>query len=235
MRDLLRRVRDLVRERLRPFEYNTLGFQKSHWSESILRYDPSQARLFGYDWGDPESREAADSSGVLLGDYRRIKDELLLPFIGPATAILDLGCGGGKWTQYMLAAGRVHCVDLNDESFDYIRRKLPCGNVSFHKTGGGELGGIQDASIDFIFSMDVLVRTEKALLASYFSEFKRVLKGTGRMLLHLPCSDMPGSRSRRFVDLTRNEIRALCRRHGFENHALDDKTITHGVLLKINY
>lgn len=91
-----------------------------------------------------------------MGNYRKIKVD-----------ILDLGCVGGKWTQYMLKAHRIFCVDLCDKFFNYIRKNLPCDNIKFYKTRGNELWGIEDNSIDFIFSMDALVRVKKKYIRAY--------------------------------------------------------------------
>jgi len=214
---------------------NTLEFQKRYWKQSILNYDSLDSRLFGYAWGDPNEAETRESDGRILGNYLRIKEDYLLPFVGNSSTILELGSGGGKWTQYLLKAKHIICVDLVDESFDYIKAHLPYANITFYKTSGNELAGIRDHTVDFIFSMDTLVRVPKNFIFDYFKEFARVLEPNGKMCLHLPCNDIPGSVERKFVALSRDDIEALCISNGFKNFDVDYRAIKHGIILRVNY
>ena len=106
------------------------------------------------------------------------------------------------------------------------------GGFKIYKTKGFELDGIDNKSIDFIFSMDTLVRVNKKFLNSYFDHFNRVLKSDGKMLIHLPCVSSTFSKSRGFVKLHPDEITEMMIRNGFNEFTLDFSTINHGVLLK---
>ena len=158
----------------------------------------------------------------------------LTPMINGCT-VLEVGSCGGKWTQYMLKAQHVICVDLNDEFFDYIKNHMPSDNITFYKTSGYELSGVGDRSVDFIFSMDTFVRIPKKFIFDYFKEFSRVLRYHGKICLHLPCNDMIGCTKRKFVDLSRDEIKKLCIDNGFNDFYIDDQTIKPGIILRVNY
>lgn len=213
---------------------HTLEAEKRRWRKEILEYSFQELQLFGYGWGDPTEAETREPNGKVLGNYLKIRNEYLIPEIGER-AVMEIGSGGGKWTQYMLQAHQIICVDLIDEFFDYIRAHLPCANITFYRTSGNELAGVQDQSVDFIFSMDSLVRTPRHIIVDYFKEFARVLRPGGKMCLHLPCNDIPGSVERRFLDLSRDEIKTLCISNGLASFEIDDRTIAHGILLKVNY
>lgn len=213
---------------------NTLKFGKKRWKDDILKYDWHKSRLYGYGWGNPDQAETRENDERILGNYLKIKDDYLTPMINSCT-VLEIGSGGGKWTQYMLKAHHIICVELSNVFFDYIKSHLPCDNISFYKTSGNELFGIEDHSVDFIFSMDTFPRIPKKLIFDYFKEFARVLKPDGKICLHLPCNDIPDSVERKFVDLSRDEIKDLCIKNGFENFDIDDQTINHGIILLVNY
>lgn len=208
---------------------NTIQFQRTHWTNAIIK-DKSKNRLYGYEWGDPDEENTKDRDGLLLGNYFLIKKYYLQPFVKDAV-VLEIGSGGGKWTQYMKQAKRVICVDLSQEILNHIKNRLGWKNLSFYKTNGDELKGISNSSVNFIFSMDSLVRIEKSALKNYFREINRVLKDNGEVCLHLPCNSSQGSVDRGFTDLSMKDIRAFCLNNNLEIITLDMKHITHGVML----
>lgn len=216
------------------YKPNTLSFQKKHWKNSFLRYDFNNKKLYGYDWGDPNKNATKEKNGKILGNYKKIKDDYLLPYLNKHCNILEIGSCGGKWTQFMLKANKIFCVDLNNEFFEYIKKKLPSTKIRFYKTSGNELKGIKDNSINLIFSMDTFVRIPKKFIFDYFKEFSRILKTNGKACIHLPCDDIPGSKERKFVNLSRKDIKKLCIDNEFKNFDIDDKVIKHGIILRIN-
>lgn len=205
------------------------------WERAIQEYDINNKELYGYIWGDPNAEQAYEDNKKIIGNYLKIKEEYLLPYIHNYTTILELGCLGGKWTQYFLNAKKIICVDITEKSFEYIKHKLNTDNIDFYLTKGNELKGVEDNSVDIIFSIDSLVRVEKKNIKAYFKEFSRILKVHGKILVHLPCSDIKGSVERHFVNLKKEEIVNLCQQNGFNNFEIDVNTINHGVLLKVNY
>lgn len=219
---------------VKAYEYNTVYFQKKFWREKLLEYSKKNTEIYGYEWGNPDDAETKDSAGNVLGNYRKIKDKYLLPFIKNKT-VLELGCGGGKWVQFMLLADEIICVDLNEIFFDYIKEKIHSDKLTFYMTAGYELLNIKDKSVDLIFSMDTLVRVSRDNIKSYFKEFARVLKPSGKICLHLPCSDIKSSFDWHFTDLSLDEIKQLCKDSGFMNYQIDKDTIKHGVILRVGY
>jgi SAM-dependent methyltransferase len=224
-------ISKLRRNKINP---NTLQYQKEHWKEEILHYNWDDSKLFGYNWGDPNEAETKQPNGRILGNYLKIKNEYLLPYINDRV-VLEIGSGGGKWTQYMKSAQHIICVDLNDELFNYIKKHLPSEKITFYKTSGNELSGIADHSVDFIFSMDTFVRIPKEYIFDYFKEFARVLTPNGKICIHLPCSNIHGSVRHQFIDLSKKEIKKMCTDNGFKYFILDEDTLTHGIILKVNY
>ncbi|MBI4308992.1 MAG: class I SAM-dependent methyltransferase [Candidatus Omnitrophica bacterium] len=219
------RIKGHLHARWRSLRENNVFSQKQHWQEELAKYDWTSDKLFGYAWGDPESPKSH------LGNYLEIKNRLVGQ-LTPGMVVVEIGSLGGKWTQYLLPAQEIVCVDINDLGFDYIRRKLPHPHIRFYLTKGDELRGIADGAVDLIFSMDSLVRVPKKFLANYFKEFYRVLKPSGKIFIHLPCLSQAESRRRVFVDLTLAEIEHLCRVNRFHGISIDQNVLTHGVMVE---
>lgn len=211
-------------------ERNNLQFQRAYWTRAIVAENGDKTKLFGYGWGDPDEKSTKDDSGAILGNYLFVKEHYLLPKINNAV-VLEIGSGGGKWTQYMRPARKIICVDLSREILDCVRERLGWNNLRYYETSGDELRGIKSNSIDFIFSMDALVRTPALALKRYFQEVTRVLKNNGEICLHLPCKDKTGSVARNFVKLSENDIKKYCRDNNLGIITLDRDNLAHGVIL----
>jgi len=183
---------------------------------------------YSYSWGDPEK------SDDILGNYLKIKDDFLLPNI-KEKVVLELGCLDGKWSQYILPnAKEAILVDLNKSIIPLLDKRLKNKNYIFYETKGFELEGIANNSVDFIFSMDTLVRVKKKFIKKYFIEFERIMNSNGKLVVHLPCNKSKVSRDRGFTNLSEQEIMSILKGIGFKNILLDYNTIVHGVLVLAN-
>lgn len=222
---LFKHFKQVVHRRWQQMKYNNIVCQRILWRRELAKYDWKSDQLFGYDWGDPENPHDR------FGNYLEVKNRLLNCFT-KENVVLEIGSLGGKWTQYLLEAKSIICVDINDLGFEYIRRKLSHPSLRFYLTKGDELNGITDNSVDLIFSMDCLVRVPKRYLSRYFIEMCRVLKPGGHVFLHLPSMTRPESSRRAFVDLSLDEIHRFCNQNGFKKVSIDEEVISHGVILE---
>jgi SAM-dependent methyltransferase len=68
----------------------------------------------------------------------------------------DLGCGSGRWAQFVLPrVGHLHCIDPS-EAIAIARRNLAqFHNVTFHRAAAHNIP-LDDASMDFGYSLGVL-------------------------------------------------------------------------------
>ena len=208
--------------------YNTHYRQKMWTKIAVDQFKSGET----YSWGISIENENR------LGDYMRLKDELLLPNIIGKT-VVEIGCLDGKWSQYIVpCAEHSFLVDLSKDILPVLNDRLhevEGGGYTFYKTKGFELDGIDNNTIDFIFSMDTLVRVNKKYLSRYFEHFRRVLKSNGKMLIHLPCISSPFSKSKGFVKLHPDKITEMMINNGFNEFTFDFSIINHGVLLKYGF
>lgn len=101
----------------------------------------------------------------------------------PASTILEIGCGMGRWTRFL----REFCeelvvVDLSERCLAVCAERFP--EVVCRNGDGRTLDFQQDSTIDLVFSFESLVHTEMDDMRSYLAEIARVLKPGGSCFLH---------------------------------------------------
>lgn len=207
--------------------FNNTAIQKEFWIDHFEKFKHTHTDIehYGYAWGDPEKSDDP------LGNYLSIKHKLDA-LITPQSTVLELGTLNGKWTRYLLEAKKVICVDINTEFITWISERYSnyLSKISFYITQGDELAGIEGNSVDLVFSIDTLVRVEKESIYAYLHEIKRVLKPKGVAILHLPNSDIEGSKQRGFIPLCTHEISEMI--HSlFDIATIDSLTLKHGSLI----
>lgn len=115
-----------------------------------------------------------------------VLSHILHPHMPEDGAIVEIGPGGGRWTETLLEVGsHVTAVDISEECLRVCGERFSKNeNVSFVLTPGNELPGVEDESIDAIWSFDVFVHINRAEVEDYAKEFARVLKPDGVGVLH---------------------------------------------------
>jgi len=199
--------------------YNTLFYQKS-WITKAIKAD----KLNSNSWTPSEN----------LGNYQKIKDELLIKNI-KNKRVLEIGCLDGRWSRCIIDnAKEVTLCDLSSDLIPLLESKFGKNKFKFYETKGYELEGIPSHSIDFIFSIDTFPRVSKRFLKNYFKDFRRILVPDGQILIHLPLYSSELSQSKNFVSLYRKEIIYFLEENNFYNYHIDTKTVKHGCLLMVN-
>ncbi len=114
--------------------------------------------------------------------------EPLLQHVKPGMTVCEIGSGTGLWTQHVIEkAGKYHAVDyaarLLYEAIEH-RFSKHLGKLSLHHDEKAKLGGIPDASVDLVYSMDVFVHFKADLVHQFLESITRVLKPGGKALIH---------------------------------------------------
>ncbi|HYC76690.1 MAG TPA: class I SAM-dependent methyltransferase, partial [Planctomycetota bacterium] len=128
---------------------------------------------------DPAKSEAA------FDEAARRDARGLLWFLHPESRVVDLGCGLGRLMRPLAP----HCreivgVDISTVMLDGARARLAdLRNVRFLETDGGSLAGVEDGSVDFLFSLLCLIHVDKRAAYRYLLEIRRVLKPGARCRL----------------------------------------------------
>lgn len=151
----------------RRWQPNSVASNRDWWE----RYDWSGG---GEEWTDsPQWRQA-------------LVEDVLRALIPAGARVLEIGPGGGRWSVELAARAR-HLVllDLSEAALASCRERLAAHpDVTFLHGDGRGLAGVDDASIDAIWSFDVFVHIAPLDLAAYLEEIARVLAPAGVAVIH---------------------------------------------------
>ncbi|HEY0369353.1 MAG TPA: class I SAM-dependent methyltransferase [Chthoniobacterales bacterium] len=131
----------------------------------------------GEEWSRPWGSSAAQWHHTI---YPRIAACL------PAAHILEIACGFGRWTEYLRRhCDRITAVDSAVECVAACRERFADDpKVTCLANDGSSLAEVADGSVDFAFTFDSLVHTNRATIKAYLEELARVLTSDGRAFVH---------------------------------------------------
>jgi 2-polyprenyl-3-methyl-5-hydroxy-6-metoxy-1,4-benzoquinol methylase len=114
---------------------------------------------------------------------------LASPYFGPDSDVLELGCGGGKFSQRLAPNCRsLLCADISQAMIEHTRETLSQRgvgkNVGYRVLNGTDFAGLPSDSVDFIFSYDVMLHLQLQNVFSYMLDARRVLRENGVLMLH---------------------------------------------------
>ena len=167
--------RRLVREQRRC----ALGPAHRRWrgnsaSENRLRWD-------GWDWsrGGEEWNAAPEWKRALI-------DDVLVRWVPPGGAVLEIGPGAGRWSEALLQrASRLILVDVSERPLQLCRERFQgAGNVELVLSSGSDLPGVADCSVDAVWSFDVFVHVAPLDQAGYLAAIARALAPGGVAVIH---------------------------------------------------
>lgn len=115
-------------------------------------------------------------------------DDVLLKYIKPATALLEIGPGAGRWTEILAPMAKtLYAVDVSSKAINLCKERFSTTtNIFFILTRNASLRSIPDKTIAGIWSFDVFVHINPDDTENYLSEFKRVLVPGGVAVIHHP-------------------------------------------------
>ena len=143
-------------------------------SENRLRWD-------GWDWssrGEEWNASAAWKQALI--------DDVLRRWIPAGGVVLEIGPGGGRWSQPLLErAKRLILLDVSERPLELCRERFAgAENVEFVLSGGADIPGVAAGSVDTVWSFDVFVHVAPLDQAGYLREIARVLAPGGVAVVH---------------------------------------------------
>jgi len=150
---------------------------QAQWNTRIAILDTAEVR-------DTETgEEAFEKAG--RDDARR-----MAAYFAPGGRVLDLGCGIGRVLRYLAPrCTEAIGVDISATMLDEARPRLARqAHVRLVETRGSDLPGVDENSLDFLFSLYVLIHVDRRSAYRYFQQFAKVLRPGG--LAHLQFHDI---------------------------------------------
>jgi ubiquinone/menaquinone biosynthesis C-methylase UbiE len=166
----------------------------------------------------------------------QIIGEFLIPNIPEGGTALEVGPGGGRWTEVLQRrVSRLYVADVAERAIELCRdRFADCSNIEY-LLGDGSTIDVPDCSIDAIWSYDVFVHINPKDARSYFQEFRRILKPGGRAVIHHPGPPLPGGKERKGwrSDLTDDMVSDFLHENGLRLVSQTQELVNEGDELTI--
>ena len=111
---------------------------------------------------------------------------ILKPNIPIKSKILEIGPGGGRWTEHIITiADSLILVDLTPQCIEICKNRFKNYNkIQYFVNDGKSLDFIQTGSIDIIWSWDVFVHIQSEDIKNYIRQFARILNKEGKAIIH---------------------------------------------------
>jgi len=203
----------------------SIDWNKSAWPQQFAAHD-SEKSIYGYEWGNPNSSE------MLMG----VRDRFILPYLNRELTALEIGPGGGRWSQFLTSFRKLYLLDLNDCFFESLKIRYPGENVVCLRTNGSDIPGIQNGSLDFIFSFGAFVHIEPSDIECYLQNIKAKLAVGGVVVLHYSDKTKPlGLKESVFSYNTPDLMRSLVRHQGFSVTNEDLETLPHSSIIQFGH
>jgi len=180
-----RRVRSRAGDRIRDLRLEreqaraVLGPAHRRWSGNSA--EENERAWNRWDWSrlGEEWNASAEWKQALI-------DDVLLAVIPPGGTVLEIGPGGGRWSEVLaVRAQRLVLVDVAAHVLEVCRERLgEQPHVRYVRSRGSDLPGVPDASVDAVWSFDVFVHVAPVDQARYLSEIARVLAPGGVAAIH---------------------------------------------------
>ena len=136
---------------------------------------------------DFEYDRGTSSNGVLI---ERLSTDELLKFIDPhpAETVLDAGCGtGGNIVLLSPRVKQIIGIDYCNGAIARCERRLAANGIENVRLICGEVTSlpVNDNSIDKVLCLSVLQYLSQREVEKLFTEFRRILKNRGTLILHV--------------------------------------------------
>ena len=145
---------------------------------------------------------------------------------------IDFGCGAGRLSRALASHfGKVIGIDVSASMIRAAQRlNADFTNIEFRENTVTDLAGIDDASVDFVFSHITLQHIPSALALGYVDEFLRILAPGGVAMFQFVDTSDESWRGRLFGFAPNhwlNPLRRLLwrRREVFEMHVLAERDL----------
>jgi ubiquinone/menaquinone biosynthesis C-methylase UbiE len=152
------------------------------WARRHKRRNPGTP--LGNEWNEP-AKVGADVAPEELVSH--LDKTVFAPLIGSQETILEIGPGGGRFTEILLPkCRRLFAVETSKTMLELLAERFSgSSKITYLLTDGKTLGQeIPDGSVNAVFSYDVFVHLQHWDIFLYLTEIKRLLAPGGRAIIH---------------------------------------------------
>jgi SAM-dependent methyltransferase len=149
------------------------AYARGHRERERLGEEWNEPEVIGIDVATPEE---------ILPYLDRV---VFAPFLGTCDILLEIGPGGGRFTEILLPkCRRLIAVDTSETMLELLRERFRGDErLEYHLGDGRGLGDVASASVDASFSYGVFVHLQHWDIFNYLTELERVLKPGGKAII----------------------------------------------------
>ncbi|QDV05091.1 Methyltransferase domain protein [Planctomycetes bacterium Poly30] len=192
------------------------------WRDQMVTWNKEEA--YGNQWGDPDKLDILAS----------VRERFIEPFVTASKTALEIGSGGGRWTQYLLGFHRTICVDIHREMFHYlIERFGAIPQLSFCQSDGTGFPGVPARSVDYVFTFGTFVHLDPPLIEGYLNNLRSVLAPGANVVIQYADKDKPmAAENSGFAMTTGPIMRGMVEAAGYTIIEEDTETLPHSNVIR---
>jgi phospholipid N-methyltransferase len=188
-----------------------------------IKKELSYGGIYGLEWGDPDS----------VAPLAFIRDRYLFPYIKADQCAVEIGPGGGRWTRYLLGFRKLYVVDYYSELLDEVKRRFRRPHVTFIKNNGTDFPGIEDHSVDYLFSFGTFVHLDAHLIEAYLGNMRRILKaGANVVIQYSDKTKIMAQLKDGFAENTPEKMRSMVLKAGYKICEEDLTSLWHSSIVR---
>ncbi len=136
----------------------------------------------GDEWSEPE-RIGLDVAADEIVPY--LDRTVFEPFFGKCDTILEIGAGGGRFSEILLPkCKKLIAADTSESMIKLLKERFTnSDNIEYMLLDGRGLSQVKDNTVDAAFSYGVFVHIQHWDIYNYLTELKRVLKPGGKVII----------------------------------------------------
>ena len=195
------------------------------WATNLSQFNRGEikGRHYGDQWGDPETQ----------AHLMQVVERFINPYVGKNVTALEIGSGGGRWTQYLLPCKKIYCVELNPEMFVYLKKRFPGEkHIRYIQTGGSDFPGIPDQAISFAFTFGTFVHLDIEIIRNYILNMTRIMQHDGKISIQFSNKKKEMAKNNPdFSDNGPDKMVPLLEECNFDVVEVDDDLLPHSTIL----
>ncbi len=174
------RIRTEIRKNIVELLGETVAQGYDRYAKS---FKPEPGKFLGDEWNEPEVIGIDVAPNQIVPTLDKM---IFQPFLGFCDVILEIGAGGGRFTEILLPKCRkVIASDTSPTMLSLLKQRFGKNpKLEFLLLDGKGLSTIRNKSIDAAFAYDVFTHLEPWDIYNYLCELRRVLKPGGKAIIH---------------------------------------------------
>jgi SAM-dependent methyltransferase len=188
-----------------------------------VKREVSSSNIYGLEWGDPEAS----------APLKFLRDRYVIPYVNSEHRGVEIGPGGGRWTRYLLGFAKLYVVDYHAELLEELKKNFNKANMTFIRNNGTDFPGIQEESVEYVFSFGTFVHLDEHLIEAYLENMRRILKPNANIVVqYSDKTKIMAQLNEGFSDNSPDKMREMVLNAGYKILEEDLTTLWHSSIIR---